>query len=46
MMGFEYIDSLPLIHKGPLKPSIGIMVHLVVSDLLIYFFSFKETTHT
>ena len=43
MMGFEYIDSLPLIHKGPLRPSIGIMVHLVVSDLLIYSFSFKDT---
>ena len=36
MMGFEYVNSLPPIHKGPFKPSVGIMAHLVVSDLLIY----------
>ena len=46
MMGFECVNSLPLIHKGPLRPSVGIMGHLVVSDLLIYPFSFKEPTHT
>ena len=36
MMGFEYVNGLPPIHKGPLRPSIGIMAHLVMSDLLIY----------
>ena len=46
MMGFEYVNSLPLIHKGPLRPSVGIMAHLVMSDLLICPFSFKEPTHT
>jgi len=35
MMGFEYINGLPPIHKGPLRPSVGIMAHLVMSDLLI-----------
>ena len=45
-MGFEYINDSPPIHKGPLRPSIGIMAHLVKSDLLIYPFSFKEPTHT
>ena len=43
MMGFEYVKGLPLIHKGPLRPSVGIMAHLVVSDLLIYPFSLRET---
>ena len=46
MMGFEYINGLPPIHKGPLKPLVQIMAHLVVSDLLIYPFSSKEPTHT
>ena len=36
MMGFEYVNGLPLIHKGPFRPSVGIMAHLVVSDLLIH----------
>ena len=35
MMGFEYINGLPPIHKGPLRPSIGIMAYLVMSVLLI-----------
>ena len=26
IMGFEYVNCLPLIHKGSLRPSIGIMV--------------------
>jgi len=46
MMGFEYVNGLPPIYKGPLRPSIGIMAHLVVSNLFIYPFSFKEPTHT
>ena len=46
MMGFEYVNSLPPIHKGPLRPLIGIMAHLVVSNLLIYPFSIKEPSHT
>ena len=33
MMGFEYVNGLPPIHKGPLRPSVGIMAHLVVNDL-------------
>ena len=39
MIGFEYVDDLPSIHEGPLRPLIGIMAHLVMSDLLIYPFS-------
>ena len=35
MMGFEYVNDLPPIHKSPVRPSVGIMAHLVVSDLLI-----------
>ena len=31
---------------GPLRPSVGIIAHLVVSDLLIYPFSLREPTHT
>ena len=46
MMGFEYVNGLLPIHKGPLRPLVGIMAHLVVSDLLICPFSFKELTHT
>jgi len=46
MMGFEYVKGLPPIHKGQLRPSVGIMTHLVMSDLLIYPFSLKELTHT
>ena len=46
MMGFEYVNSLPPIYKCPLRPSDGTMAHLVVSDLLIYPFIFKELTHT
>ena len=46
MMGFQYINGLPPIHKGPFRPSVGIMAHLVMSDLLICLFSFKEPTHT
>ena len=40
MMGFEYINGLPPIHYGPFIPKVGIMVHLAVSDLLIYPFMF------
>ena len=40
MMGFEYVNGLPPIYKGPLRPLVGIMAHLVVSDLLIYPFNF------
>ena len=46
IMGFEYVNGLPPIHKGPLRASVRIMAYLVVSDLLIYPFSFKEPTHT
>ena len=46
IMGFEYINGLTPIHKGPLRHSVGIMAHLVMSDLLIYPFSSKEPTHT
>ena len=46
IMGFEYINGLPPVHYGPFRPKFGIMAHLVVSDLLIYPFSFKELTHT
>ena len=45
--GLEYIKSFatnPL--WGPLRPSVGIIAHLVVSDLLIYSFSLRELTHT
>ena len=44
MMGFEYINGLPPIHKGPFRPSVEIMAHLVISDLLIYPFSSREPT--
>ena len=46
MIGFEYINGLPPIHKGPLRLSVGIVAHLVVSDLLFYPFSSREPTHT
>ena len=46
MMGFEYVNGLPPIHKGPLRPSVEITAHLVASNLLIYHFSFREPTHT
>ena len=46
MMGFEYVNGLSSIHKGPLRRLVGIMAHLVVSDLLICTFSFKEPTYT
>ena len=46
MMGFEYVNNFAPIHKGPLRPLIGIMAHLVVSNLLIYPFSIKEPSHT
>ena len=36
MMGFEYINKLPPIYYGPFMTKVGIMAHLVVSDLLIY----------
>ena len=42
MMGFEYVNGLLPIHKGTLGPLVGIIPHLVVSDLLIYPFSLKE----
>ena len=29
MMGFEYINGLSPIHKGPIRPLVGIMVHLL-----------------
>ena len=38
--------GLPPIHKGPPRSLVGIMTHLVMSDLLIYPFSLKELTHT
>ena len=46
MISFEYVNGLLPIHKGPLRPSVGIMAHLVVSDPLICPFSFEELTHT
>jgi len=46
IMGFKYINGLPPIHYGPFRTKVGIIAHLVVSDLLIYPFSFKELTHT
>ena len=46
IMGFEYINGLPSVYYGPFRPKVGIMAHLVVSDLLIYPFSFKKLTHT
>ena len=46
MMGFEYINGLPPIHYGPFRPKVGIVAHLVVNDLLICPFSFREPTHT
>ena len=46
MIGFEYANDLPLIHKGPLRRLVGIMAHLVVGHLLIHPFSSKEPTHT
>ena len=46
IIGFEYVKGLPPIHKGPLRPSVGIMAHLVVGDLLNDPFSLKELTHT
>ena len=45
IMGIEYINGLPPIHYGPFRPKVGIMVHLVMTGLLIYPFSFKELTH-
>ena len=45
MMHFENVNGLPPIHKAPLRPLVEIMAHLVVSDLFIYPFSFKEPTH-
>ena len=45
-MGFEYVKILSPIHKGPLMPLVGIMAHLVMSDILIYPFNLKELTHT
>ena len=46
IMGFKYINGLPLIHYSPIRRMVGIMAHLVVSDLLIYPLSFKNPTHT
>ena len=46
IMGFEYVNGLPQIHNGLFRPKVGIMAHLVVSDLLIYYFSFWEPTYT
>ena len=46
IMGFEYVNGLPPIHNGLFRPKVGIMAHSVVSDLLIYRFSFKEPTYT
>ena len=45
IMGFEYINSLPPIHYGSFRPKVGIMAQIVMSDLLIYPFSFKELIH-
>ena len=45
-MDFEYINGLPPIHYGPFMPKVGIMAYLVMSYLLIYPFSFKETTYS
>ena len=46
VMGFENINGLPPIHYGPFSFKVGIMVHLVVNDLLIYLFRFKEFNPT
>ena len=46
IMGFGYINSLPPINYSLFRPKVGIMAHLVVSDLLIYPFSYREPTHT
>ena len=46
MISFDYVNDLPPIHKGPFRPLVGIMTHLVVSDLLIYPFSSGEPTYT
>jgi len=46
IMGFVYINSLPPIHYNPFRLKVGIMTRQVMSDLLIYPFSFKELTHT
>ena len=46
MMGFEYVNGLPPIHKGPFRLLVRIMAHLVVSDLLICLFNFREPTYT
>ena len=46
MMGFEYANGLPLIHNGPFRLKVGIIAHLIVSDLLIYPFNSREPTHT
>ena len=46
MMGFEYVNNLPPIHKGPFRPSVGTMTHLFVSNLLICPFSSRESTYT
>jgi len=35
IMGFEYVNGLPPIHYGPFRLMVGIMAHLIVSDLLI-----------
>ena len=34
-MGFEYVNDLPPICHGPFRLMVGIMAHLIVSDLLI-----------
>ena len=44
IMGFEYVNSLPLIHCGPFRPQVGIMPYVVVSDLLIYPFNSRKLT--
>ena len=46
IMGFKYVNSMPPIHYNSFRPKVGIIAQLVVSDLLIYPFSSKETTHT
>ena len=46
IMGFEYVNGLPPIHYDPFRPKVGIMAHLVMSDLLSYPFSSRKPTYT
>ena len=46
MIDFEYVNDLPPTHYSPVWPKVGIMAHLVMSDLLICSFSSREPTNT